>query len=57
MAPHDQSVRLRDALVAGGCRVELESVDGAEHFFEGCDDTAVHAIFDRTLAFMHSVTA
>jgi acetyl esterase/lipase len=56
MAPHDQSIRLRDALVAGGARVELESVDGAEHFFDGCDDTAVHAIFDRAIAFMRSVT-
>ena len=56
MAQHDPSVRLRAALVAGGCQVELEAVDGAEHFFEGCDDQAIHAIFDRTIAFMHSVT-
>jgi acetyl esterase/lipase len=56
MAPHDQSIRLRDALVAGGARVELESMDGAEHFFDGCDATAVHAIFDRAIAFMRSVT-
>jgi hypothetical protein len=47
---------MRDALVAGGGRVDLESVDGADHFFEGCDDAAVHAIFDRAIAFMHSVT-
>ncbi len=57
MAPHDQSVRLRDALVAGGGRVDLESGDGADHFFEGCEDAKVHAIFDRAIAFMHSVTS
>jgi acetyl esterase/lipase len=56
MAPHDQSVRLRDALAAGGARVELESVDGAEHFFAGCDDAAIQAIFDRAVAFLRSVT-
>ena len=51
MAPFDQSVRLRDALVAVGAPVDLEAVDGAEHFFQGCDDVDVKDIFERTMQF------
>lgn len=57
MAPHDQSVRLRDALVAAGGECELESIAAAEHFFGGCDDATVRAIFARTLAFATTCTA
>ena len=48
--PHDQSVRLADALRATGAPVELESVPGADHFFAGAAD--VEAIFERALAFL-----
>jgi len=51
MAPFDQSVRMHDALVACGARVELEPFDGAEHFFGGCDDATVRGLFARTMEF------
>jgi acetyl esterase/lipase len=48
--PHDQSVRLARALEAVGVPVELVSVPGADHFFDGAAD--VEAIFDRALEFL-----
>ena len=51
MAPFDQSVRLRDALVEVGADVTLERYDGAEHFFGGCDDAQVRAIFEGAMQF------
>ena len=48
--PHDQSVRLAEALRAAGAPVELESITGADHFFAGAAD--VEAIFERALAFL-----
>ena len=51
MAPFDQSVRLRDALAGCGSTVELDAVDGAEHFFTGADDAQVRQIFDRAISF------
>jgi acetyl esterase/lipase len=48
--PHDQSVRLAEALRAAGAPVVLESVPGADHFFAGAAD--VEAIFERALAFL-----
>ena len=51
MAPFDQSVRMHEALIGAGGRVELEQFDGAEHFFGGCDDTTVRRIFARTMEF------
>ncbi len=57
MAPFDQSARLADALTAVGARVELEGVDGAEHFFGGCDDATVRTLFDRLITFARSCTA
>jgi acetyl esterase/lipase len=53
--PHDQSVRLADALRAAGAPVELESVPGADHFFGGAPD--VEAIFERALAFLGRLDA
>ena len=53
--PHDQSVRLAEALRAAGTPVELESVPGAEHFFAGGPD--VEAIFERALAFLARLDA
>lgn len=55
MAPHDQGVRLHEALTAAGASSTLESVDGAEHFFGGRPDTDVEAILDRAIAFARSV--
>jgi acetyl esterase/lipase len=49
MAPFDQSLRLSDALRAVGANVELEAVQGAEHFFGGSND--VEGIFARAMAF------
>jgi acetyl esterase/lipase len=51
MAPFDQSVRMHDALAAAGAPVEFDRFDGAEHFFEGCDDEEVRAIFERAMRF------
>jgi acetyl esterase/lipase len=50
--PHDQSVRLADALRAAGAPVELESVPGADHFFGGATDAEVEAIFGRAVDFL-----
>jgi acetyl esterase/lipase len=50
--PHDQSVRLADALRAAGAAVEFESVPGADHFFGGASDAEVEAIFGRALDFL-----
>jgi acetyl esterase/lipase len=56
MAPYQQSVLLRDALAAAGARVELDTVDGAEHFFGGADDPTVRTIFARLIEFARSCT-
>jgi acetyl esterase/lipase len=53
--PHDQSVRLAEALRAAGAPVELESVPGADHFFAGAPD--VDAILERALAFLGRLDA
>jgi acetyl esterase/lipase len=50
--PHDQSVRLADALRAAGAPVEFESVPGANHFFGGAPDAEIEAIFERALDFL-----
>jgi acetyl esterase/lipase len=50
--PHDQSVRLADALRAVGAPVELESIPGADHFFGGAPDAEVEAIFQRAVDFL-----
>lgn len=51
MAPFDQGRRLHEALAAAGADSTLESFDGAEHFFGGCDDDTVVTLFDRAMAF------
>ena len=51
MAPFDQSVAMHDALVAAGASVEFDRLEGAEHFFVGCDDAQIRAIFDRAMKF------
>jgi acetyl esterase/lipase len=51
MAPFDQSVRLRDALHNAGAAVELEKVEGADHFFGGSSDDEVQQIFERAMNF------
>ena len=55
MAPFDQSARLRDALAAVGARVQLDAIDGAEHFFGGHDD--VDGVFRRAITFLSDVVA
>jgi acetyl esterase/lipase len=55
MAPYDQSVRLRDALVAARARVDLHTVDGADHFFGGHDD--VEGLFTRSIEFLRGATS
>lgn len=56
MAPYEQSVLLRDALASAGARVELETVEGADHFFGGADDTTVRALFQHAIDFMRAST-
>lgn len=55
--PHDQSVRLAEALRAAGGSVELESVPGADHFFGGTTDAEVEAIFQRAVDFLARLDA
>jgi acetyl esterase/lipase len=50
--PHDQSVRLADALRGAGGSVELQTVRGADHFFGGASEAEVEAIFQRALDFL-----
>jgi acetyl esterase/lipase len=50
--PHDQSVRLAEALRAAGVPVELETVAGADHFFDGASAADIEAIFGRALDFL-----
>jgi acetyl esterase/lipase len=47
--PCDQSLRLAERRRAVGAGVELETVPGADHFFEGAPD--VEAIFGRAVGF------
>jgi len=42
---------MHDALVAAGASVEFDRFEGAEHFFAGCDDSEVRALFERTMQF------
>lgn len=51
MAPFDQGRRLHDALLATGAESTLEPIEGAEHFFGGCDDTTVVDLFERAMRF------
>lgn len=57
MAPFDQGRRLHDALLASGADSTLEPLDGADHFFGGCDDATVAAVFDRAIAFARACVA
>jgi acetyl esterase/lipase len=56
MAPYEQSVLLHDALAAAGARVELETVDGADHFFAGADDATVRSLFQHAIDFAKACT-
>ena len=51
MAPFDQSERMHAALVAAGARVEFDRFEGADHFFVGCTDDEVRALFARAMQF------
>lgn len=55
-APYEQSVLLRDALHAAGASVELETIDGADHFFGGATDATVDAIFAKAMSFANACT-
>jgi predicted esterase len=55
-APYEQSVALRDALAAAGANVELETIDGADHFFGGADDDTVLSVFDHAMSFARACT-
>ena len=48
--PCAQSVRLAGRLRAVGAPIELQTVPGADHFFDGAPD--IEAIFDRAVAFL-----
>jgi acetyl esterase/lipase len=54
--PCDQSRRLADRLRAAGASVELETVPGADHFFDGATGE-VEAIFARAVDFLRRVDA
>ena len=56
MAPYQQGVLLHEALIAAGATSTLESFEGAEHFFAGCSDDEVGALFERAMAFARTVT-
>jgi acetyl esterase/lipase len=50
LVPHDQSERLHAALTAAGVDCRLESVQGAEHIFTGCDD--IDAVVQLSVDFL-----
>ena len=54
--PCDQSRRLAERLGAVGASVELETVPGADHFFDGAA-TEVEAIFARAVSFLRQLDA
>jgi acetyl esterase/lipase len=58
IAPFEQGRRLHESLLAAGGTSMLEPLDGAEHFFGGCDDATVVDLFDRAMQFARAcVTA
>jgi hypothetical protein len=56
MAPYDQSERLAAALRSVRGDVTLDRVEGAEHFFGGCSDAEVEALFERAMGFARRCT-
>jgi acetyl esterase/lipase len=56
MAPYEQGVRLHAALTATGVAAELDTIEGAEHFFGGRDDETVRGIFARSIEFARRCT-
>ena len=56
MAPYDQSLLMEAALRAAGATVELETIDGADHFFGGASDETVEQIFEHAMAFSRICT-
>jgi acetyl esterase/lipase len=51
-SPYQQSVRLRDALLAEGKQAALHTVEGAGHMWQGASDEQLHALLDATLTFL-----
>jgi acetyl esterase/lipase len=51
-SPYQQSVRLRDALLAEGKQATLHTVEGAGHMWQGASDEQLHALLDATLTFL-----
>ena len=52
LSPYQQSVRLRDALLAEGKQVTLHTVEGAGHMWQGASHEQLDALLDATLTFL-----
>jgi acetyl esterase/lipase len=52
LVPYQQSVRLRDALLAEGKQATLHPVEGADHMWRGASQEQLHALLDATLGFL-----
>jgi acetyl esterase/lipase len=52
VSPYQQSIRLRDALLAAGKEVTLYTVEGAGHMWQGASRDQLHALLGATFAFL-----
>jgi acetyl esterase/lipase len=52
LSPYQQSVRLRDALLAEGKQAALHTVEGAGHMWRGASHGQLDALLDATLTFL-----
>jgi acetyl esterase/lipase len=52
LSPYQQSVRLRDALLAAGKEVTLYTVEGAGHMWQGASRDQLRALLNATFAFL-----
>lgn len=57
LSPYEQSLRLRDRLLAAGKEVTLYTVEGAGHMWQGASDEQLHALLDATFAFLRQHSA
>jgi len=52
VSPYQQSIRLRDALLAAGKEVTLYTVEGAGHMWQGASHDQLRALLGASLAFL-----
>jgi acetyl esterase/lipase len=52
VSPYQQSIRLRDALLAAGKEATLYTVEGAGHMWQGASRDQLHALLNATFGFL-----